>query len=207
MYTHHACYITTRLKSKTKKRGDLLETKRVLFSSVAKRFDLTDRQCEYILERINQFHMDDEWIVLLHNEFGKKEMWIYLEGVAWIEEVYLNFDEPYYDAEIEFVKKQTKRLVQELKIDDLQITEITYHDMTVRDAAIYFDRKENTLHKQIKMFREQKPMWFEKKDNQLWIKKEGIQYFEENIYKKKYIKNLYQIKRMLQCFKKMGDVV
>ena len=67
----------------------------MLFSAVQRKYNLTDRQMYYIQEKLKKHHKDDEWLVTVRNPSSMiKELWIYLEGVDWIHDVYLNFDVP-----------------------------------------------------------------------------------------------------------------
>ena len=93
-----------------------MEFKRIPFIAVQRKFNLTDRQMYYIRDRIRKYHKEDEWFIFEYNAIGEKELWIYLEGVHWIEEVYLQYDTPYIEAEIQFVSKQIKRLEEELNV-------------------------------------------------------------------------------------------
>ena len=69
-----------------------MEFKRIPFIAVQRKFNLTDRQMYYIRDRIRKYHKEDEWFIFEYNAIGEKELWIYLEGVHWIEEVYLQYD-------------------------------------------------------------------------------------------------------------------
>lgn len=64
-----------------------MEFKRIPFIAVQRKFNLTDRQMYYIRDRIRKYHKEDEWFIFEYNAIGEKELWIYLEGVHWIEEV------------------------------------------------------------------------------------------------------------------------
>ncbi len=68
-----------------------MEFKRIPFIAVQRKFNLTDRQMYYIRDRIRKYHKEDEWFIFEYNAIGEKELWIYLEGVHWIEEVYLQY--------------------------------------------------------------------------------------------------------------------
>ena len=74
------------------------------FSDVQNQFGLSDWQMKWIKEKCNRSHRADRWLCYRTNMDGEKELWMYLEGVKWVEEVYLNFDVPYKTAEIEYQK-------------------------------------------------------------------------------------------------------
>lgn len=150
----------------------------------------------YIQEKLKKHHKDDEWLVTVRNPSSMiKELWIYLEGVDWIHDVYLNFDVPYRIAEIDFVKKQIDRLEKELHThaDPLQIKS----GMTIDVIALYFGRSKKQIYKMLKPYRETHPQWFINSSPPI-ISSEGICYLEQNVFLDKYIEDLYLYKRLLQ---------
>lgn len=82
-----------------------MESQRIPWSAVPRKFSLTERQMKYIKTKWKQWHKKDEWLVFRRNEYGKKVLWVYMEGVNWIREVYLKRDVPYILAEIDYAKK------------------------------------------------------------------------------------------------------
>lgn len=168
----------------------------MLFSAVQRKYDLTDRQMFYIREKLKKYHEKDEWLVAIFNpDSMSKELWIYLEGVEWIRDVYLNFDVPYRKAEINFVKKHIVRLENELGIhlDPLQIET----GMTVDMLALYFNRSKTRIYNILSPYRKSHPHFFIDTNDSI-LSKEGIVYLEKHFFLDRYIQDLYLYKRFLQ---------
>lgn len=112
-----------------------MEFKRIPFIAVQRKFNLTDRQMYYIRDRIRKYHKEDEWFIFEYNAIGEKELWIYLEGVHWIEEVYLQYDTPYIEPEIKlnpitktesvrFSKAEFEQIKQVINYQQIKITSL-----------------------------------------------------------------------------------
>ncbi|MCR0531845.1 hypothetical protein MKC55_21080 [[Clostridium] innocuum] len=171
-----------------------MEFKRIPFIAVQRKFNLTDRQMYYIRDRIRKYHQGDEWFKFENNAIGEKELWIYMEGVNWIEEVYLQFDVPYIEAEIQFVSKQIKRLEAELNV---HCDPIHCEDMDINDLSIYFQKAKKTIYNEInKNKKDLEKYILERKP--IKLSKEGVRWIELNLYRKRYMKDLYLYKRVLQ---------
>ena len=183
------------------KKGVAMEHKIQLFETTKKKFQLTDRQVKYLFSRLKKEHEKDNWLFVSVDNTGQQELWIRLEAVQWIEDVYLNFDIPFYDAEINFAKKQIERLANELDIQDEYFLQPSYQDMSVAELSMYFRKKANTIYKQINALKTNHDSWIYKKGKCRMVTKEGVQYLTEHIYRKKYIENLYNLKRVLQTIK------
>jgi hypothetical protein len=169
------------------------------FSDVQNQFGLSDWQMKWIKEKCNRSHRADRWLCYRTNMDGEKELWMYLEGVKWVEEVYLNFDVPYKTAEIEFVKRNIKRLEQELKIGKERVA---YRNMYTKELMLYFGKSSRSIYSAVRKLKRSIP------DAVLLVKKktivsaEGVKWIEQNVYKEKYIENLYDYKRLLQEIKR-----
>lgn len=155
------------------------------FSDVQNQFGLSDWQMKWIKEKCNRSHRADRWLCYRTNMDGEKELWMYLEGVKWVEEVYLNFDVPYKTAEIEFVKRNIKRLEQELKIGKERVA---YRNMYTKELMLYFGKSSRSIYSAVRKLKRSIP------DAVLLVKKktivsaEGVKWIEQNVYKEKYSK-------------------
>lgn len=176
-----------------------MEFHRMRFSDVKKRFDLSDRQMNWIKEKCFKSHRADCWIFCRTNMMGEEELWMYMEGVKWIEEVYLNYDVPYKTAEIEFVKGNIKRLEQELKI---KREPISYRAMNIKELAFYFGKSKRSIFSAIKKLRFFIPGAVSATTKKTVVSADGVKWIEQNCYKEKYIEDLYEYKRLLQEIKR-----
>ena len=171
-----------------------MEFKRIPFIAVQRKFNLTDRQMYYIRDRIRKYHKEDEWFIFEYNAIGEKELWIYLEGVHWIEEVYLQYDTPYIEAEIQFVSKQIKRLEEELNV---HCDPIHCEDMDIIELSIYFQKAKKTIYNEINKNRKDLEKYIIGK-KPIKLSEEGVRWMELNLYRKRYMKDLYLYKRVMQ---------
>lgn len=171
-----------------------MEFKRIPFIAVQRKFNLTDRQMYYVRDRIRKYHRGDDWFVFTDNAIGERELWIYLEGVAWIKEVYLQFEVPYIDAEINFVSKQIERLEKELGV---HCDPIQCEDMDIHDLSIYFKKAEKTMYNEIRKHQNDLQKFIVAK-HPITLSKDGVRWIELNIYRKRYMQDLYFYKRVLQ---------
>lgn len=176
-----------------------MEFHRMRFSDVQTRFGLSDWQMKWIKEKCNRSHRADRWLCYRTDMDGKKELWMYLEGVKWIEEVYLNYDVPYKTAEINFVLKNIRRLEQELKIGK---DRVVYRDMCIKELMHYFGKSSRSIYSSVRELKRSIPNAVYLKKKKIIVSAEGVKWIEENAYKEKYIENLYDYKRLLQEMKR-----
>lgn len=169
------------------------------FSDVQNQFGLSDWQMKWIKEKCNRSHRADRWLCYRTNMDAEKELWMYLEGVKWVEEVYLNFDVPYKTAEIEFVKRNIKRLEQELKI---KREPISYRAMNIKELAFYFGKSKRSIFSAIKKLSFFIPGAVSATTKKTVVSADGVKWIEQNCYKEKYIEDLYEYKRLLQEIKR-----
>lgn len=174
----------------------------MLFSAVQRKYNLSDRQLYYIKERLEKLHKDDNWLIYIYNQYFIKELWIYLEGVEWIRDVYLKQDVPYRLAEIEFAQKQINRLEKELHQHENPIP--IKSNMDIHTLSIYFEKSKTYIYAILRDIKRDHHEWIIC-DKPLVISKEAAVYLEKNVMLDRYIKDLYNYKRCLQR-KKMIEI-
>lgn len=175
-----------------------MEFQRITWKAAQRKYNLTDRQMTYIKEKWKEWHKYDEWLMYRRDEDGKRVLWVYMEGVYWIEEVFLKRDVPYILAEIDYTERNIKRLEDELNFHyDFNCAE----EMNTQQMAIYFDRKPTTILHNLKYLREKNPNWIID-TNPYVVSKEGVEWLEKNIYTQTYLEHLLIYKRVLQAKKK-----
>lgn len=175
-----------------------MEFQRIPWSAVQRKFGLTERQMKYIKTKWKQWHKEDEWLVFRRNEYGKKVLWVYMEGVNWICEVYLKRDVPYILAEIDYAEKNINRLEQEL---NFHYNPVFAEQMNTNQMAVYFDRSPKTILNNLSYLRKENSNWIID-TNPYIVTKEGIEWLEKNVYTQKYLEDLLRYKRILQAKKK-----
>lgn len=176
-----------------------MEFQRIRFSVVQKQFELSKWQMKWIKEKCTGNHRGDRWLFYRTSIEGKQELWMYMEGVKWIEEVYMNYDVPYKTAEIIFVEKNIKRLEQELKIKK---EPVAYRSMNVKELTIYFKKSSRSIYSAIRKLKNKNPGTVSLVAKKTVVSAEGVKWIEQNVYKEKYIENLYKYKRLLQEIKR-----
>ena len=176
-----------------------MEFQRIRFSTVQKQFDLSKWQMKWIKEKCAGSHRGDFWLFYHTSIEGKKELWMYMEGVKWIEEVYLNYDVPYKTAEIIFVEKNIERLEQELKI---KREPIPYRSMNIKELSLYFKKSTRSIFSSIKKLKLVDSNAVSTTKKKTVVSAEGVKWIEQNCYKEKYIEDLYEYKRFLQEIKR-----
>lgn len=101
---------------------------------VLKNFNLNDKQFKKIEKKMIKRHPLEFWIDERIAQNGRKVVYIKLEFVEWLKEVYFNKDKYYLDAEIKFFEKQVFRLENELNIEHY---EFKYNDMSLVDLRTF----------------------------------------------------------------------
>ena len=167
---------------------------------VQKNFSISEKDLDLAIRRMIKRHPYEKWIQKRIASNGEKVVYLKLEFVKWLEEVYFNKDKYYLDAEIDFFRKQVVRLEEELNIPH---KEFNYQAMTVRDLCRFFDRELPAIYIAIKRWRQCVSMKKEfLEDGRLIIPSEGVKWLNENYFRKAYLKDLEFYKLELQKRKK-----
>lgn len=167
---------------------------------VQEKFSLTEDQLDLAIHRMIKRHPYEKWVQTRIAINDEKVVYLKLEFINWLEEVYLNKEKYYLDAEIDFFKKQIIRLENELNIPH---KEFDYQDMTVRELCNYFDKSLHCIYKSIKKLRQS--ISIPKKyldDGRLVVTSEGVKWLSECYFRKAYLKDLEFYKIELQNYKR-----
>ena len=101
---------------------------------VLQKFNMSEKQYKRLVKRLERRHPNERWIDEHFAQNGERVVYLKLELVEWIEEVYLNNNLFYLDAEIVFFKKQILRLEDELNFPH---NEFEYKDISFLIIYIY----------------------------------------------------------------------
>ena len=82
---------------------------------VQQKFNLTDEQFDNVVKKMKRRHPLESWVHKRIASNGERVVYIKLECVEWLSDVYFN-KKYYLDADIKFFQKQVKRLEEELNI-------------------------------------------------------------------------------------------
>ena len=162
---------------------------------VLREFKLTEEQFYNISKKMIKRHPYERWIIRKLAQNGERVVYVRLEYVEWLKEVY--FSNKYYlDAEIEFFQKQVLRLEQELNISHY---DFNYKDMSLVDLRKYFGKSKNAIGVSVnRMEKRNNKSYKYIKDGKVMISKEGVKWLNEKYFRKQYLKDLEFYKIELQ---------
>lgn len=163
---------------------------------VQQKFNLSDEQFENVIKKMKRRHPLESWVQKRIASNGERVVYIKLEFVEWLSEVYFNENKFYLDADIDFFKKQITRLENELNINH---HEIEYQDISLYDLRNYFNRSKNAIGVAInRMEKRNNTSYKYIKDGKVMISKGGVKWLTENYFRKAYLKDLELYKLNLQ---------
>lgn len=111
---------------------------------VEQELSLSSSQMDKAIHKMIKRHPLESWVQVKYSLNGEKIIYLRLEFVNWLKEVYLKRKPYYLDLEIKFFKKQISRLEKELNISP---REIEYKDLTIKELCSFFlkDKKQYGL--------------------------------------------------------------
>ena len=157
----------------------------------------------YTLRKYNLTYDDLKKIIKKVYKRHPLETWLYLnmEFVEYLEEVYFNKNGYYLDLEITFFEKQILRLEKEL---NLKHSEIHYEDVSLYDLRKYFGKSKNVIgvatHRMQQHF--SYPLKYIK-ERKTYVRAEGVKWLNEKYFRKSYLEELENYKLALQKAKKI----
>lgn len=162
---------------------------------VLREFKLTEEQFYNISKKMIKRHPYERWIIRKLAQNGERVVYVRVEYVEWLKEVY--FSNKYYlDAEIEFFQKQVLRLEQELNISHY---DFNYKDMSLVDLRKYFGKSKNAIGVAVnRMEKRNNKSYKYIKEGKVMISKEGVKWLNEKYFRKQYLKDLEFYKIELQ---------
>ena len=176
-------------------KGETMEFKLRMKQDVLRQFNLTEEQFYNISKKMIMRHPFERWIIKRLAQNGQQVVYVRLEYVHWLSEVY--FSNKYYlDAEIEFFQKQVLRLENELNISHY---EFNYEDMSLIDLREYFGKSKSVIGVAVnRMEKRNNKSYKYIKDGRVMISKEGVKWLNEKYFRKQYLKDLEFYKIELQ---------
>lgn len=162
---------------------------------VLREFKLTEEQFYNISKKMIKRHPYERWIIRKLAQNGERVVYVRVEYVEWLKEVY--FSNKYYlDAEIEFFQKQVLRLEQELNISHY---DFNYKDMSLVDLREYFGKSKNAIGVAVNRMEKRNSKSYKYiKDGKVMVSKEGVKWLNEKYFRKQYLKDLEFYKIELQ---------
>lgn len=167
---------------------------------VLRKFNLNEKQFKRIEKKMIKRHPLEFWIDerIAHN--GQIVIYIKLEFIEWLKEVYFNKEKYYLDAEIEFFEKQVYRLENEFNIEHY---EFKYEDMSLIDLRVYFNKSKNAIGVAVNRMEKRTNKSYKYTVNGIvMVSKEGVKWLTEKYFRKQYLKDLEIYKLLLQNVKR-----
>ena len=166
-----------------------------------RKYNLTSDDLNKIIKKVYKRHPHEDWTYLRHPQNDQICLYLNLEFVEYLEEVYFNKNGYYLDLEIAFFEKQILRLEQEF---ELEHSEIHYEDISLYDLREYFGKSKNAIG--VATYRMQQhfsyPLKYTK-DGKVYVKAEGVKWLNEKYFRKSYLEELEKYKLALQRAKKI----
>lgn len=168
---------------------------------VLQKFNMKERQYKRLVKRLERRHPNERWVDEHFAQNGERVVYLKLEFVEWIEEVYFNNNNIFYlDAEINFFRKQILRLENELHFTH---NEFEYKDISLYDLRSYFNKSKNTIGVAVNRMEKRTNQSFKYlKDGKVIISKKGVKWLSENYFRKDYLKKIEFYKLELQNVKR-----
>lgn len=167
---------------------------------VLQKFNMNERQYRRLVKRLERRHPNERWVDEHFAQNGERVVYLKLELVEWIEEVYFNSNLFYLDAEINFFRKQIIRLEEELNFPH---NEFEYKDISLFDLRIYFNKSKNAIGVAVNRMEKRTNQSFKySKDGKVIISKDGVKWLSENYFRKYYLRKLEFYKLELQNVKR-----
>ena len=150
---------------------------------VQQKFNLTDEQFDNVVKKMKKRHPLESWVHKRIASNGERVVYIKLECVEWLSDVYFN-KKYYLDADIEFFQKQVQRLEEELNIPHKKFE---YKDISLYDLRDYFNRSKAAIGMAVQRMEKRNSTSYKyDKDGKVMISKQGVKWLTENYFRKAY---------------------
>ncbi len=162
---------------------------------VQQNFSITEKQLDVAIKKMQKRHPLEKWVNEKLANNGEEVVYLKLEFIEWLKDVYYNRKVFYLDAEINFFEKQIVRLENEL---NLPHKEFDHQAMTVREACNHFEKCINTLYSGLTRMRKNNIDTITLEDGRILIPAEGVQWLSKNYFRSSYLEKIELYKLELQ---------
>lgn len=159
---------------------------------VEMRLSVSEKQTDKAIKVMKKYHYFENWIKY---RLGPTNLIVLfnLEFVNWLKEVYFNKDGFFLDREIHFLDARIKHLENELGISHY---EKVYPCLDVKELQKYFDKSNSSILKAIERMNKKIDCKCYK-NGKLYITSTGVKWLDQNYYRKSYLKELLEYKKLL----------
>lgn len=163
---------------------------------VKKELSITEKQLDRAIKKMKERHPLEDWFFVRKALNGEERTYFHIQFIKWLKDVYLNKSADYLSLEILFFENEIEQLCNELNII---YKPIEYKDMSIKELSIYFHRNLESIRTAIyRMPDELKLSCKYIKDDNLYIKSEGVKWIHKNFYRKSYLEYLEKTKLSLE---------
>ena len=160
---------------------------------VEKKLGVSEKQLDRAIKVMEKFHYFENWIYYRLGPSSDLIVFLNLEFVDWLKQVYFNKQGFYLDREIKFLEKQISDMENELNI---QHFEKVYPYLNVKELQEYFNKSNSSILKAIeRMNKDLSCKCY--MDGKLYVKPIGVKWLDQKYYRKSYIKELLNYKQKL----------
>lgn len=156
------------------------------------RLGVLEKQVDKAIKVMEKYHYFENWI---RYRLGPTDLivLINLEFVNWLNEVYFNKNGFFLDREIHFLNAKIKDLENELGISHY---EKNYPYLNVKELQKYFDKSNSSILKAIERMNKKTDCKCYR-EGKLYITPIGVKWLDQNYYRKSYLKELLNYKKIL----------
>lgn len=156
------------------------------------RLCVSEKQMDRAIKVMEKYHYFENWI---RYRLGPTNLIVLfnLEFVNWLKEVYLNKNGFFLDREIHFLNARIKDLEKEL---DISHYEKVYPCLNVKELKEYFGKSNSSILKAIERMNKRIDCKCYK-DGKLYITPTGVKWLDQKYYRKSYLKELLEYKKLL----------
>ena len=161
-------------------------------NDVERKLGVSEEQLNHAVKVMEKYHYFEDCIWY---RLGPTDLIVLfnLEFVDWLKEVYFNKDGFFLDREIHFLNAKIKDLENELGISHY---EKNYLYLNVKELQEYFNKSNSSILKAIeRMNKKMNCKCY--KDGKLYITPIGVKWLDQNYYRKSYLKELLNYKKIL----------
>lgn len=161
-------------------------------NDVERKLGVSEERLNHAIKVMEKYHYFENWIWY---RLGPTDLIVLfnLEFVNWLNEVYFNKNGFFLDREIHFLNAKIKDLENELGISHY---EKNYPYLNVKELQEYFDKSNSSILKAIERMNKKTDCKCYR-EGKLYITPIGVKWLDQNYYRKSYIKELLNYKKIL----------